>query len=144
MLIKIPDWSHVAMVLEENKTSSKAPVGEFNSSDLEVGGVVVYRDRAEVKRLIRVSVKKGENDVVVNQLPSVVDPKSLRLVVYISCSASPLTSQQGQVTGHKRWNLYESFKEQGVYPFTGLDSHTICSNTFFDHKHLFQPLKVIT
>jgi len=69
------------MVLEENKTSSKAPASEFNSSDLEVGGVVVYRDRAEVKRLIRVSVKKGENDVVVNQLPSVVDPKSLRLVV---------------------------------------------------------------
>ena len=67
------------MVLEG---SSKAPVGEFDSSDLEVGGVVVYRDRAEVKRLIRVSVKKGENDVVVNQLPSVVDPKSLRLVVY--------------------------------------------------------------
>ena len=77
------------MVLEENKTSSKAPTGEFNSSDLEVGGVVVYRDRAEVKRLIRVSVKKGENDVVVNQLPSVVDPKSLRLVVtqsYIWCA----------------------------------------------------------
>ena len=70
-----------SMVLEEDKASSKVPVGEFNSSDLEVGGVVVYRDRAEVKRLIRVSVKKGENDVVVNQLPSVVDPKSLRLVV---------------------------------------------------------------
>ena len=68
------------MVLEENKTSSKA---EFNSSDLEVGGVVVYRDRAEVKRLIRVCVKKGENDVVVNQLPSVVDPKSLRSVYHI-------------------------------------------------------------
>ena len=69
------------MVLEEDIASSKVPAGEFNSSDLEVGGVVVYRDRAEVKRLIRVSVKKGENDVVVNQLPSVVDPKSLRLVV---------------------------------------------------------------
>ena len=69
------------MVLEENKTSSKVPAGEFNSSDLKVGGVVVYRDRAEVKRIIRVSVKKGENDVVVNQLPSVVDPKSLRLVL---------------------------------------------------------------
>ena len=68
------------MVLEENKTSSKA---EFNSSDLEVGGVVVYRDRAEVKRLIRVIVKKGENDVIVNQLPSVVDPKSLRSVYQI-------------------------------------------------------------
>ncbi|XP_065891224.1 protein F37C4.5-like [Dysidea avara] len=67
------------MVLEEDIASSKVPAGEFNSSDLEVGGVVVYRDRAEVKRLIRVSVKKGENDVVVNQLPSVVDPKSLRV-----------------------------------------------------------------
>jgi len=67
------------MVIEQqSKTSSRAPAAEYNASDLEVGGVVVYPDRAEVKRLIRVSLKKGENDVLVNQLPSVVDSKSLR------------------------------------------------------------------
>jgi len=60
------------------KTNSRAPADEFKASELEVGGVVVYPDRAEVKRLIRVTLRKGENDVVVNQLPSVVDPKSLR------------------------------------------------------------------
>ena len=85
------------MVLEENKPISKASTGEFDSSDLEVGGVVVYRDRAEVKRLIRVSVKKGENNVVVNQLPSVIDPKSLRLVSLIfkvhAILASPVPSR---------------------------------------------------
>ena len=71
------------MVIEEqNKTTgnSRAPVAEYDAKDLEVGGVVVYPDRAEVKRMIRVSLKKGENDVMINQLPSVVDPKSLRLV----------------------------------------------------------------
>ena len=67
------------MVIEEQSTSnSRAPVAEYNASELEVGGVVVYPDRAEVKRLVRVSLKKGENDVLINQLPSVVDPKSLR------------------------------------------------------------------
>ena len=39
---------------------------------------MVYPDRAEVKRLVKVTLRKGENDVVVNQLPAVVDPKSLR------------------------------------------------------------------
>ena len=68
------------MVLLEQKPSPKAPVTECDASDLEVGGVVVYPDRAEVKRLIRASLKTGENDVLVNQLPSVVDPKSLRYI----------------------------------------------------------------
>ena len=66
------------MVIEQDTSNSGAPVNEFKASELEVGAVVVYPDRAEVKRLIRVTVRKGENDVVVNQLPSVVDPKSLR------------------------------------------------------------------
>ena len=70
------------MVIEEQTKAtdnSRAPIAEYDASDLEVGGVVVYPDRAEVKRMIRVSLKKGENDVMVNQLPSVVDSKSLRL-----------------------------------------------------------------
>ena len=69
------------MVIEEQAKAtdnSRAPAAEYDVSDLEVGGVVVYPDRAEVKRMIRVSLKKGENDVMVNQLPSVVDSKSLR------------------------------------------------------------------
>lgn len=70
------------VVEDDSKATSKVPVAEFDSSDLELGGVVVYSDRAEVKRIIRVSVKKGENDVLVNQLPSVVDSKSLRLVTF--------------------------------------------------------------
>ena len=67
------------MVIEQ-ETNSRDPVAEFDANALEVGGVVVYPDRAEVKRLIRASLKKGENDVMINQLPSVVDPKSLRSV----------------------------------------------------------------
>ena len=70
------------MVIEEqstNASNSRVPVAEHNASELEVGGVVVYPDRAEVKRLIRVSLKKGENNVLINQLPSVVNSKSLRL-----------------------------------------------------------------
>ena len=69
------------MVIEQstNASNSRVPVAEYNVSELEVGGVVVYPDRAEVKRLIRVSLKKGENYVLINQLPSVVNSKSLRL-----------------------------------------------------------------
>ena len=62
----------------QGTSDSRTPVDEFKAKELEVGGVVVYPDRAEVKRLIRATLRRGENDVVVNQLPSVVDPKSLR------------------------------------------------------------------
>ena len=64
--------------VEQGTSNSRTPVNEFKASELEVGGVVVYPDRAEVKRLVKVTLRKGENDVVVNQLPAVVDPKSLR------------------------------------------------------------------
>ena len=68
------------VVEEQNKTTgnSRVPVAEYDAKDLEVGGVVVYPDRTEVKRMIRVSLKKGENDVMINELPSVIDSKSLR------------------------------------------------------------------
>ena len=79
------------MVIEEQTkaalatSNSRAPVTEYDASELEVGGVVVYPDRAEVKRMIRTRLKKGENNILVNQLPSVVDPKSLRLVLRYRC-----------------------------------------------------------
>ena len=76
--------SVLEMVIEEQNKSTgsfRTPEAEYNAKDLEVGGVVVYPDRAEVKRMIRVSLKKGENDVMINQLPSVIDSKSLRLEI---------------------------------------------------------------
>ena len=92
--------SVLEMVIEEQNKStgnSRAPEAEYDAKDLEVGGVVVYPDRAEVKRMIRVSLKKGENDVMINQLPSVIDSKSLRLGIMHNTRPYVVNGPVGQV-----------------------------------------------
>ena len=46
-----------------------------------IESVVVYSDRAEVKRAIPVSLAAGENEVVVQNLAECVDTNSIRFVV---------------------------------------------------------------
>jgi hypothetical protein len=57
------------------------PVGaiELNSvQDSKIIGVSVYAGRAEITRLFRFKVQTGQNQVVINGLPSVLDRDSLR------------------------------------------------------------------
>ncbi len=48
-----------------------------------IESVVVYGDRAEVKRAIPVSLAAGENEVVVQDLAECVDKNSIRFVVCV-------------------------------------------------------------
>ena len=63
-----------------------APVSFLNNIDLNAGsdskiaGVSVYTGRAEVTRVFKFSVKTGQNLVNVNELPSVLEPDSVRCV----------------------------------------------------------------
>lgn len=43
-----------------------------------VDGVTVFLDRAEVKRMIQVDLKAGENEVLITELPQVLDEDSIR------------------------------------------------------------------
>ena len=43
-----------------------------------IHSVVVYRDRAEVKRTVPVRLSAGENEVVINGLADCIDKNSIR------------------------------------------------------------------
>jgi hypothetical protein len=52
---------------------------ELNSvEDSKITSVSVYSGRAEITRLFTFEVKKGQNQVVINALPNVLDQHSLR------------------------------------------------------------------
>ena len=52
---------------------------KFSIKDLPCEKVVVYQDRAEIKRLIRTKLKKGENELVINNVSNNIDQDSVRV-----------------------------------------------------------------
>ena len=61
--------------------STQTTLSPINIKDCAVSGVVIYRDRAEVKRVVHVSLKGGESDIVITGLSEAVDGDSIRLVL---------------------------------------------------------------
>ena len=61
--------------------SSVAQVVETGVGDCAIESVVVYRDRAEVKRAVPVHLITGENEVIVYDLAECVDKNSIRYIL---------------------------------------------------------------
>ena len=60
--------------------SSAVQVVETAVGDCDIESVVVYQDRAEVKRAVPVHLYPGENEVIVFDLADCVDKNSIRYV----------------------------------------------------------------
>ena len=60
-------------MLEKN-----VPTTEVSVTKCDIYSVVVYRDRAEVKRVIHAHLSPGNNKVIVNGLAAVVEANSIR------------------------------------------------------------------
>lgn len=58
--------------------------------DCAIDSVVVYSDRAEVRRAVPVSLLAGENEVVVYDLTECVDKNSIRYLMSPYCLTDPL------------------------------------------------------
>ena len=58
--------------------SSVAQVVETGVGDCAIESVVIYQDRAEVKRAVPVHLIPGENEVIVYDLAECVDKNSIR------------------------------------------------------------------
>ena len=50
----------------------------FEIKALKCEKVVVFTDRAEVKRSLKVKLQKGENELVISNVSSLVDQDSVR------------------------------------------------------------------
>lgn len=51
----------------------------FLLKNLDCEQVVVFQDRAEVKRILRASIKKGENEIILSNVTSSIDQDSVRV-----------------------------------------------------------------
>jgi prefoldin subunit 5 len=51
----------------------------FSMKELKCDKVVVYTDRAEVRRLLRTKLKKGENELVIDSITNLIDKDSVRV-----------------------------------------------------------------
>ena len=60
-----------------NQLSSK-PRQSLNIKDCSMNSVVVYKDRAEVKRVASISIGEGETEIIVTGLSEAVDGDSVR------------------------------------------------------------------
>ena len=62
---------------------SVAQVVETVVGDCAIESVVVYQDRAEVKRAVPVRLTPGENEVIIYDLAECVDKNSIRYVRFV-------------------------------------------------------------
>ena len=72
----VPDYrgrNHKMASLKQQK-----PSFEYFVKECVITSVIVYRDRAEVKRSLSVTIPRGECDVIFKGLPEVVDSNSIR------------------------------------------------------------------
>ncbi|KAK7043145.1 hypothetical protein VNI00_008499 [Paramarasmius palmivorus] len=74
-------------------------------SDSKILGVSLYRNRAEITRLYKLKVKKGQNHVKINWLPWDMDTESLRVegrgkatIQDVNLSVNPPESESGSTT----------------------------------------------
>ena len=66
---------------------TEVQVIETRVRDCSIDSVVVYKDRAEVKRVAPVHLCAGENEVIVSDLPECVDKNSIRYLSFFICNS---------------------------------------------------------
>ena len=72
---KMPDFDKLAF-----PGAGSVQIVETAVRDCAIESVVVFGDRAEVKRRVPVSLTAGNNEVVVHGLSTCIDKNSIRLV----------------------------------------------------------------
>ena len=75
----------------------------YDLKDCACKSATVYLDRAEVSRVVKVTAKEGENEVLINNLSEFIDEDSLRFVLILcKCWTACHTSIPSDKTGDTR------------------------------------------
>ena len=61
------------------------PCQEVELKKCSMDSVVVYKDRAEVKRNVTINIPAGESEVIIKGLSESIDGDSIRCVINIIC-----------------------------------------------------------
>ncbi len=86
--------------------------------DLPCVKVLVYQDRAEDKRLIKAKLKKGENELVINNVSNNIDQDSVRVegrgdatVLDVVCKNKRVIETNDSITNEKVKEIKNEIKE---------------------------------
>ena len=71
--------------LEKQEARSGQNKVEVDVKECAIHSVVVYQDRAEVRRVVPANLAAGENEVIINGLAECVDKDSIRCVCVLVC-----------------------------------------------------------
>ena len=71
--------------LEKQEARSGQNKVEVDVKECAIHSVVVYQDRAEVRRVVPANLAAGENEVIINGLAECVDNNSIRCVSVCVC-----------------------------------------------------------
>jgi uncharacterized protein (TIGR02231 family) len=91
-------------------SNKSIPKQIFSMKDLHCKSVVIFRDRAEVKRLLKATLKKGENEINLNNLANVFDHDSVRVEGHGDASVLDVVCQEKSVEKVDA-NKHEKVKE---------------------------------
>ena len=101
-----------------NITTTTVKNQKFSMKDLPCDKVVVYQDRAEVKRLIKTKLVKGENELVINNVSTNIDQDSVRVeglgdatVLDVVCQNKRVIETEDKNTNEKVKDLKNEIKE---------------------------------
>ena len=83
----------------------------FTMKDLPCEKVVVFKDRAEVKRLVRTRLKKGENEIVINGVTNSIDRDSVRVEGHGQATVLDVVCQSKHVEVEKADGSNDRIKE---------------------------------
>ena len=85
-------------LLRETQCLNLVGSQRFSMRDLRCEKVVVYQDRAEVKRLIKVNLKKGTNQLVLFNVSNQIEPNSIRVQGQAQIEILDLNTQNRKAT----------------------------------------------
>lgn len=93
---------------------------EFAVRDCSIHSVVVYKDRAEVKRIIRAELLEGTNEVVISGLAETINRNSIRYVtlqtIPFLCDFSSIPDDAGLMHSRMLQRCYTHANTHAIIP----------------------------
>lgn len=84
---------------------------KFSMKDLNCRKVVVFKDRAEVKRTMKTILKKGENELVISGVTNCIDRDSVRVEGHGQATVLDVVCQSKHVEVEKAEGNNDRIKE---------------------------------
>jgi hypothetical protein len=86
----------------------------YSMKDLKCESVVVYKDRAEVRRSLKTVLNKGENEILINSITNLIDKDSVRIKGSVGGSENQAATVLDVICQNRRVQLGQSDSNENI------------------------------